>query len=1007
MIRMTPAVRISIGLVLLTVTILMASDFVGFLPNQNKAEIDARRKLCESLAVQFSILASKKDIQTIQEILTPLVKRNDDIDAAVLRTYEGKIVAEAGTKRSDWNPLVEGKSTSDYVSVPIYQGDRRWGYFEVRFSPLWMPSMDSWFNNSFLGLILFVSVTGFFAYFLFMKRTLRELDPSAVIPERVKAAFDALAEGVLILDEKENIILANAAFSEKSEKSAEALMGVRVSDLNWISSDSENSKIEYPWTRTLRTTESETGIRLTLSSLKKTEHSLMVNAAPILDGSGKSRGVLVTFDDVTELEEKNTKLEEQNEELHYLATRDPMTGCLNRRAFYAQFGTLFSEAKEKGLELSCIMTDIDHFKAVNDNYGHGVGDDIIKLVANIYQSKSREGDVVGRYGGEEFCVVLPGLDSEQAGEIAEQMRIAVKEESIATFATGPHIAASFGVVDLTGAANTFEDMTNQADEALYFSKENGRDKVTCWSEETLLRQASKSIEDASSLSENTGGEEGNQINLSDEDSKGVKVERLKIRIKELETSTQELSQQLTHSTNYDTLTGLVNRTVFSDRIDQAISRAKRNQTSVVVFSLDVNMLQHVNDMLGYSAGDLILQESAHRLITVFRETDTIAYTGSDGMSSILSRVNGNEFGILLEAIGEMDAVNWIIERLFSALSRPIEIDDHEIYTTSNIGVSCYPTDGDNAERLLQHASAARNHAGTQSGNDNYQFFAPEMNEKSLKQLTLENQLRRALESNEFVLFYQPKVDLQTGVIHAVEALIRWEHPELGFVPPNEFIPISESTGLINSIGEWIIRTACLQMKEWMDCSVEKMRVAVNLSAIQLRQGNIADLITSILDETGLPPNRLELEITESAIMENMETAIASLHRLHNLGIAISVDDFGTGYSSLNYLKLFPVDTLKIDRSFLLEFTENNQDFKIVSAIVAMAHSLGLTVIAEGVETYEQLELLKTLKCDGMQGYLFSRPVSAIEATHLLASNSLMQLPVPQAGQNDIRLLDSA
>lgn len=483
LIKPTPTTRVSLGLMLLTISILLTSELIGVMPDPTAATLDARKKLCESLAVQFSSVTNNNARVSYKNTLAALVERNEDVLSAGMRTSQGYLIIEAGDHDAHWMNTDSEKSDANNVQVPIYKNSQRWATVEVRFAPVWAESITDIFLNSSFGLTLFVGVSGFIGYFFFMRRTLRELDPSAVVPDRVKAAFDALAEGVIIIDEKEHIVLANAAFSKKSEIPITRLTGLRVSELPW--NHSELIKPDsMPWNDAMRSGRSETGIRLCLDTVKGSL-TLMANVAPIPDGKNSYRGVLITFDDVTELESKNHQLKamvrqitEKNEELHYLATRDPMTGCLNRRSFYEGFELLFNKARAEGLELSFIMTDIDHFKSVNDNYGHSLGDDVIKTVAEIYKNFSREEDLVGRYGGEEFCLVLPGVPLKKAVEAAERIQLQVKDQSMEKFETGPHITSSFGVSSIKFGAADYDELCNQADDALYYSKEHGRNQVT-------------------------------------------------------------------------------------------------------------------------------------------------------------------------------------------------------------------------------------------------------------------------------------------------------------------------------------------------------------------------------------------------------------------------------------------------------------------------------------------------------------------------------------------------
>jgi EAL domain-containing protein (putative c-di-GMP-specific phosphodiesterase class I) len=343
------------------------------------------------------------------------------------------------------------------------------------------------------------------------------------------------------------------------------------------------------------------------------------------------------------------------------------------------------------------------------------------------------------------------------------------------------------------------------------------------------------------------------------------------------------------------------------------------------------------------------------------------------LSASVSSIGGDEFGILLTGLDCTEFTGQIISRIITSITSQIDLHGHEIHLACSAGISLYPDDGNSADALLKNASTALYHSKLQN-HSHYQFYHEDLNKDSLESLKLENDLRHAIERNELDLYYQPKIDLESGLVNSVEALLRWRHPAMGMIPPDEFIPIAEKTGLITTLGYWVLETACRQIRKWQDAGHEHLTVAVNLSALQFRQGDLLERIHDTLVCTNICAHQLELEITESTIMDDIDAASSTMRELHCSGVRISIDDFGTGYSSLSHLKRFPINTVKIDRSFIRDITTDSDDAAIVSAIIAMAHNMGLRVIAEGVETREQLEHLKTLDCDEVQGFLFSPPI---------------------------------
>lgn len=414
---------------------------------------------------------------------------------------------------------------------------------------------------------------------------------------------------------------------------------------------------------------------------------------------------------------------------------------------------------------------------------------------------------------------------------------------------------------------------------------------------------------------------------------------------------------------FDSLTGLPNRALLQDRLNQSLARAQRECTPLALLYLDLDRFKDINDTLGHENGDLFLQTVAQRLQGCVRKSDTLA------------RLGGDEFVILLGCTKDERNVAFIAEHLRALLAPPIRLGDQDLFPTSSIGIALYPHDGETGELLLKHAELAM-YAAKQQGKNTHQFFSAEMHLRAQERRDLEGKLRRALQNDEFFLVYQPQIDLRSGRMFGVEALLRWRHPVDGMISPAKFIPVAEETGLILPLGEWVLRAACAQNQAWLAAGQPPLQMAVNFSGHQVRQKGVAALVGRVLRETGLAPNYLELELTESSLMENAQETIRTLVELKALGIQLSVDDFGTGYSSLSYLKHFPIDRLKIDQSFTRDIEEDPDDRGIVEAIIGLARSLALRVIAEGVETEGALAILQRLGCDEAQGYYFAKPLEA-------------------------------
>ncbi len=1015
MLTASPIFRLSIGLILLTISLLLVSDLLGLTPDQNRAELGARKTIAESLAVQVSGDISFGRTDAVAETLRVLQERNDSVLSIGLRSKDGLLIAMAGDHAAHWEPAEHDRSTSSHVLVPIHMDREPWGTLELSFIPLsgiWSGLLT---GGSISAVIAFISFAGFIAYWLFLKRALNELDPSAVVPDRVRAALDVLAEGLVVLDRRGRIVLANQAFQSQLGQREDALVGSSLASLAWRidGGDTEVALTELPWQQVLDSGEAVAAVQLGLITSVQPVLRLAVNCSPVTAPDGSVRGAVVTFDDLTELEHKNADLERalvklehtrreitrQNRELQVLATRDALTGVLNRRSLFDGMATLMSEAVEDAAPLSCIMADIDHFKSINDRFGHATGDKVIKVMARILTDCVRAEDLVGRYGGEEFCVAVPGVDEAQATAIAEKMRAAVFTGGGTNLTSTLRISASFGVATLQAGQTQPSALVDLADKALYEAKERGRNRVVCWSElgHTDADFCTPGVAATAALDAVPDASDADGRRTQDMQLVGDN-ERLRARISELEVLIRD--QLGNESIGFDKPTGLPNRIVLLDRIRQAIQRSRRLRSHAAVLAVDVDTVKIVGGTQGSAAADKLMKMVAARLKQSLRSMDTVAIAGSCNVEASISSGTDGEFTILLSDMEEAESTTWVAQRLFANLKEPVELEGREILLDASVGVSLFPEDGEDPDVLITNSAAALREAKAATGRHVCLFFNKAMNERSIAQLSMESELHRAIERGELYLEYQPGVDMRTGRIRGFEALLRWRHPDLGLVRPDRFIPIAEHAGLIVDIGDWVIRTALHQLKSWHEMGNQEVVMAINFSAFQFRQKDLVQRVIEGLEAAGLAPQSLVVEITESALIENLDSAVAVVEGLSQAGVCIALDDFGTGYSSLNYLKRFPIDVVKIDRSFLPDFPARTHDTEIVAAIIALAHSLGLRVVAEGVETDRQLQVLQNLQCDEIQGYLFSKPISREQAAEMLAKPAGIRRLVHASGRQD-------
>ena len=430
-------------------------------------------------------------------------------------------------------------------------------------------------------------------------------------------------------------------------------------------------------------------------------------------------------------------------------------------------------------------------------------------------------------------------------------------------------------------------------------------------------------------------------------------------------------ERLRYLAHYDELTGLANRALFRLRVHEAGQRARLNGRSLALLHIDVDRFKLLNESLGHELADQLLKKIAQRIANAVPEADTVA------------RLSGDEFAVLFDGYSNLSSLVRVTTRLLDKLRVPLRQDDHEVVISASVGISLLSDAAFDGNTLISQADMAKRHA-KHLGGDNFQFYTESLRASTLERLQLEIQLRKAIDEGQLCVYYQPKLCLRSGKLHAAEALVRWQHPQLGMVPPSAFIGLAEETGLIAPMGEFVLRQACRQACQWLREGVQ-VRVSVNLSVYQLRQGKLVSLVRQVLEETGLAPEQLELELTESQLLDSVEHIIAIFEQLHALGVKLAIDDFGTGYSSLSYLKRLPVDYVKIDQTFISGLHEGSQDAAITRAIIVMANSLGLKVVAEGVETQEQLDVLTAQGCDEAQGYLISKPVDAAAFIGLLSN----------------------
>ncbi|QJD99497.1 diguanylate cyclase [Massilia forsythiae] len=621
------------------------------------------------------------------------------------------------------------------------------------------------------------------------------------------------------------------------------------------------------------------------------------------------------------------KLEQALNFINELAIRDELTGSHNRRHLIKLIERERERAASDGSTFSLCLLDIDHFKRINDTYGHSAGDTVLREFAHCIQQQIRATDSFGRYGGEEFLLMLPRTRQDEAHAFAESVRQRIERLDVSAISPDLAVTVSIGVAEFRRGESIGQTVA-RADEALYLAKSGGRNLVLSYGQQPDLPARAAARPDAEPAA---AGAPSEHVDAS----------------------------------QVDELTGLLGRRVLRDRLGHAMARALRNERQIGVMLLNVNKFKEFNEAFGFEAGDAILVQTARHVRGCLRESDTIVRWG------------GDEFIVILEDLANAADTQQVAEKILDRFALPMMAGARECFVSLSIGIATYPAPSCDMDALLKRADTAMTRAKSW-GENNVQVYSADAALPPSERLLLKNHLREALAAGQLLLEYQPQVDLASGRITGVEALLRWSHPQYGRIEPGRFIPLAEETGLIVPIGEWVLRTACAQNVAWRAAGLPALKVAVNLSVRQLKHPGLVERILAVIADTGIDPRCLDLEITEGILIDNMSMNQTGLDRLRQAGVQISIDDFGTGYSSLGYLTELPADILKMDRSFVVRLGQQEgkeRAYALAESIVDMAHRLQLKVIAEAVETREQLADLQAMGCDAAQGYYFNRPVS--------------------------------
>lgn len=967
--KLTPQIRLTGSLVMLLLCVGLIGDTMGLLPRAEDQIRESRKILGEALAVQLSSVAANGNEDVIATTLESVVVRNSEINHGVLLRADGSPLAQYGEAREESVGRLWSLSTLDDLVVPIYDVAGLWGEVRLQFEPtddiglryLGFPAKSLMF-------LAFLCLACMSTFYLFLRKALKELNPTKAVPERVHSAFEVLAEGVIIIDEKQRIVLVNASFATRVNELPEALLGRSPNDFEWDLSGKEGQ--ELPWQLALDQGEQVMGMQLRLTTATE-KITFTVNAAPILGEASQRRGVLITLDDVSPLEAKNTELakmlaelnetqrviESKNEELETLATRDSLTGFLNRRSFMEYYSNEFRRARENDLELSVLMVDIDHFKAVNDTYGHLVGDQAIILVAQALGEFFRTHDYVGRYGGEEFVVAMPGAGYQPAVNAAERVRQFIEQLPNSDELPMDTLTVSIGIATLGPQVDSEIELIDMADRGLYKAKQTGRNQVCLFDPDYAgTPEQQKGVEDASS-------------DRADRD----KTAELQANLEHMKLQVKEQAKELTYRAMHDDLTRLPNRFLLVDRIGQAVRRSDRTGAAGAIISISLSAYQRLFDLQGHAAAEELMISCAQLVKGVIRAGDSVNTLDSTDHVTF-SRIAHDELALLAVDLVDVAAVATIVDRVINTLEQPVTVQEREVFSLVHCGIALFPVDGEDPELLIRNATLARKSAQRRSGpRSGRAYFSKEIDALAIHHAHIASELHKAIADDRLEVVYQPKVDSHTHQVVGVEALSRWHHPELGQVSPQDFVSVAEQIGIVHLLTDSVVRKVCHDIRSG---EVGDVRVSINISPLELGDKDAADRILNIVRELDVPTDLLEVEVTESSFLHDFELGQDILLTFKKAGVLISLDDFGTGFSSLNMLTHIPVDVIKIDRSFISNIHRTRTNHAIVKALLQMARSLGMRVVAEGVSNEEEYQCVKLLGCAEIQGFYFAKPMSA-------------------------------
>jgi len=948
--NVTPAAKLAVSITMLILSVLSVASLIGLFPDKEALQLESRAHVAEALTIQIAVAASKERFDIVKETISAVQNRERHVRSIALRGSSGSLLASTARHDELWGDADPDKSTQTHVRAQITNENAHWGTLEIVFDPIGGNSSRLGMPLDLLLFLGFAAGVCLIAIYILLRVTLRQLDPTRLVPSRVQSAFDSLSDGIAVIDEKENLVLINQSLAGIICDQESDYLGKKLSGLLWRYRKSEDQTSEFPWLTVLRENRTIRDVTMNLRSGSGTIVNVLINASPISTDGNSVNGALVTFKDVTVIERKNqdlalayTKLQQseseiikQNSQLKYLANHDPLTSCLNRRSFFEEFQEKYEAAASASQMIMCLMIDIDHFKSVNDTYGHAVGDSVIVGLAELLRHTCKKDDLVGRYGGEEFCMVLDGADENGAAEVAEHLRREVKAQSSLWLGNDRSLSISIGIAPADIDAGSVNNAVNNADQALYQAKESGRDRAIQWHPGSFAKVVQNKVDQKTKVG-----------------------------------STEPASSQA--GASIITSNPLAS---FVERLEMSMGQSKQDKRSVSVICVSVDSLEEQANDLDQQISSTVLGAVDERLNSILRESDTISLMSGNERTASLVKIDGNRFLIALTQIDDPASVSWVMQRLADKLSLPMRAARQVASMRFSFGASLYPNDGLNSDEIIRNAILAQKKALELGGNKSFRMFSGDMMEMGQEQWLIEKGIRDAIEKNEFHLNFQPIVDLITGEVVSAEVLLRSSNRYLQGTSIDVVIQVAEKTGLIHEVSDYVFRTTFSIIAGWKSSGIHLPRISINLSAEQLKSKDVIIDILKLVETYHIEPSAIQFEMTETAMVTDIQRTSDILRTLQNYGFHIALDDFGTGQSSLSHLLEVNPDTIKIDKSFVQSLTSNHTNQILVRTIIELSRKMGAKVVAEGVETPEQLGMLMEIGCHYVQGYLLSRPLPA-------------------------------